>query len=399
MNRIEKLREQALRLAASGISVIPCRRDKTPNAAVLPPKLDANGNEVIENGRAKRSWDDFKTRIASDSEIADWFSDSQTQSIAVVGGAVSDGLLVLDFDRIRDSDPLRVYRAWWQKETTDLKRGIVWQETGSGGRQCFFRCPQSVTNLKLAWVADDQEKSGRKVSIETRGEGGYAIAPLSVHPSGGIYKLLHGDLSNIPTLAEDKVDYLLSLSRSLDEVPLPERETLSVKDFFPRSDEDTEKYTQVIARFRRENSIGHLLFKYGYTRCGSRYLRPGASRHSAPGVTVIGYGKNEVAYFHSTNDPMHGYDGKNCHDAFDIVSVYEYGGDKRAAFEAVARSYGAWQESERVEGKPLVHTFSSYLREPMVAVRSSTARSADIAIRRVNTTTGEIIEESRNAIA
>jgi len=90
-----------------------------------------------------------------------------------------------------------------------LADGLPVQHTGreGGGYQVWLRCPEPGRNDKLAWVPDEQEKIGRRIAIETRGEGGYAILPGSLHPSGRTYQTIAGNFANIPTVPQALGEY------------------------------------------------------------------------------------------------------------------------------------------------------------------------------------------------
>lgn len=51
-----------------------------------------------------------------------------------------------------------------------------YQETGSGGRQYFYRVDREVKNVRS------------NLGIDVRGDGGYCVAPPSVHPNGNEYE-------------------------------------------------------------------------------------------------------------------------------------------------------------------------------------------------------------------
>ena len=89
-----------------------------------------------------------------------------------------------------------------------------------GGYQVWLRCPEPGKNDKLAWLPDEAEETGRRCAIETRAEGGYAVAPGSLHPTGRRYEAIAGDFANIPTVPQAVADALLAAARKLDEAPL-----------------------------------------------------------------------------------------------------------------------------------------------------------------------------------
>lgn len=134
--------ESALLYAARGFSVIPIRgRGKTPLA----------------------KWQEFQSRRASESEIKEWFELFPDMNIGIVTGAISD-LYVLDLDTgfsITDVGQLPV--------TPTV-------HTGGGGFHYYFKFREGL-----------RTKSGLKTKVDARGEGGYVVAPPSVHESGVTY--------------------------------------------------------------------------------------------------------------------------------------------------------------------------------------------------------------------
>jgi hypothetical protein len=83
----------------------------------------------------------------------------------IVCGVISGGLEVLDFD-VKDRD---CFGEWWELVATIASRCPI-IETPSGGRHIYYRCKRISPNTRLA-VGDTA------VRIETRGEGGYVVAP------------------------------------------------------------------------------------------------------------------------------------------------------------------------------------------------------------------------------
>src|SRR5687767_12030888 len=91
---------------AAGLSVVPIdHRTKKPLNRMLP--RDEEGKPV---------WEPFQREIADEATVERW-AEGGTKAFAVVGGAVSGGLLVLDFD------VERFYWAW-VGEVGDLADGL-----------------------------------------------------------------------------------------------------------------------------------------------------------------------------------------------------------------------------------------------------------------------------------
>src|SRR5437868_607197 len=85
----------ALAVRGGGVSILPIdHRTKRPLVRLLP--RDAND---------KPTWRPFQANIADAATIGGWF-DNGAKSYAVIGGAISGGLLIIDFD------VARFYEVW-----------------------------------------------------------------------------------------------------------------------------------------------------------------------------------------------------------------------------------------------------------------------------------------------
>jgi putative DNA primase/helicase len=257
-------------------------------------------------------------------ELKRWFAGETVKSLAAVCGKISGGLLVLDFD-------VPGYFEEWR----ELAGGLPVQRTGGGGWQVFLRCPDPGRNVQLAWHPKEAEISGREVAIETRAEGGYVCAPPSLHPSGNRYAWVSGSAAEIPMVSQARANALLEAARSLDHAPYT-RQELEAQE--KRAREATPKpriggdgqQGSVIDAFNAAHSIEEMLERYGYTRKGSRYVRPGGKNP----LTVIINGKS---YHHSSDDIL-----KTGHlvNPFDVFLAYEHGGSITDAVREAANSLG-----------------------------------------------------------
>ncbi len=144
--------EPALLYAARGWSVLPlCPRGKRP---------------------AVSSWQEYQSRRATGEEIQAWWREAPDANIGVVTGAIS-GLVVLDID---GAEAVKYAR----------QRGVPLTpaaETGKGWHVYFAHPGGSVPNA----VALDGIKG-----LDVRADGGYVVAPPSVHPSGRVYAWAKG---------------------------------------------------------------------------------------------------------------------------------------------------------------------------------------------------------------
>jgi ankyrin repeat protein len=101
----------------------------------------------------------------------------------------------------------------------------------------------------------------------------------------------------------------------------------------------------VIAEFNRTHTLVDLLTAHGYqegrrSQTAVRLARPGRDRQQTS-VVVFTDGEKQRSYHHSSNDGLH-VNG-HTHDAFDVWTVLEHGGNASAAYEAAKRAQGKWE--------------------------------------------------------
>lgn len=314
------LMEEARRLVAAGVSVIPV--DHTTK-------------------RPLGDWKQYQERLPEPDELDRW-ERMNIKAIAIVGGAVSGGVETLDFD-------VDGYCEAFGREVGDLVKDCPLQRTGGGGYQLTYRCKTPGPNQKLAWHPDPDAHQGRTVAIETRGEGGYFIIPRSVHPSGNHYELLRGDYSNIPTISNAVREVLVQAARNLDQAPHSRQELERME----RAKESIEKRNQqqrsatdqpsVIDAYNEKIGITDVLERNGYKPDGrGRYIRPGADRRVG-GVYIDG----NRSYHHSSNDPLNDGYWKTPFSAF---CELEHNGVVKEAVKAAAAALGMKLEKKN-EGK------------------------------------------------
>ncbi len=145
-----------------GLSVIPIRADGS-KAPDLP------------------AWKPYQQRLATDAELEAWFANGHVAGIAVVCGAVSRNLEVMDFD---DAVSYAEWRACVLAINPHALDGIPCVHTPSGGVHLYLFRVLAGPNRKLA-----KTELG-KTLIEIRGEGGYVLAPgcpPACHSTGGEY--------------------------------------------------------------------------------------------------------------------------------------------------------------------------------------------------------------------
>lgn len=116
------------------------------------------------------SWKEFQARCPTTHEVTSWFSPSviQPTGVAVVTGRLSN-LVIVDCDTPADAE-------YWAVNFLETPLAA---QTGRGGVHYYYAMPPDREVRNRAGVL--------RRRIDIRGEGGYAVAPPSLHPSGPRY--------------------------------------------------------------------------------------------------------------------------------------------------------------------------------------------------------------------
>lgn len=168
--------DAALEYHRRGWSVIPLRpRDKKPAMA----------------------WARFQQKQASKAEVATWNRQYPGANLGIVTGAVS-GIIVLDVDDASAWDNL--FFEYDVPRTPTAQTGKGWH--------LYFAHPGGVV-----------KNFARKLpGLDLRGDGGYVVAPPSVHPNGGAYQW---EISPDDTTLAPAPDWLLDLIHNNEPAPAP----------------------------------------------------------------------------------------------------------------------------------------------------------------------------------
>jgi replicative DNA helicase len=214
----KEIKDKAKEYLKAQLSVIPTKEDKLP---ALP------------------SWKPYQSQRLKEDEVESLFSGVNVKGLAIISGAISGGLEVIDVDTKYD-----ITGSLWDElksliETNlpELYNRLVIAQTKSGGYHIYYRCSSIAGNLKLSnrfttnleraetykteinKGATQDEATKRSVNdkirvlIETRGEGGYVIAPPTPK-----YTYIQGEPSNIPTITKEERDVLFSIAKSFNEL-------------------------------------------------------------------------------------------------------------------------------------------------------------------------------------
>lgn len=150
----DELLERVGDLSGRGFSLIPLRvRGKKP---AIP------------------SWAEYQQRVPTAAELEDWFGNGQGFNIGIVTGSVG-GVVAVDCD-----SPEAI--AW---ADTHLPATEMRTRTGRGGEHRFYRHPGTPVRNKVK-IQTDQAR----LALDVRADGGYVVAPGSIHESGAVYEKL-----------------------------------------------------------------------------------------------------------------------------------------------------------------------------------------------------------------
>jgi hypothetical protein len=238
-------------------------------------KYISKGISVIPTDAVKRSivtWKPYQEGIATPEQVAALFSNPKAVGIAAICGKVSGNMEVIDIDTKYDltGELYAAYMGMISDHNSDLFSRLMIVSTVNGGFHLYYRCPVIEGNQPLAKrpasESELKEKPNEKVKvlIETRGEGGYVIAP----PSDG-YKRMQG--GEIPFITENERALLHDLARSFNLL-------LSAPDPIKTLAVDTKQFG--LSPFEDYNHRGdceQVLRNHGWTmqyeRAGKRYYR------------------------------------------------------------------------------------------------------------------------------
>lgn len=179
----------------------------------------AKGLSVISTDNSKTSifaWKPYQKTIATDQQLEQMFNSPKAKGIAVICGAVSGNLEVIDVD-CKYGIKWEEYEALILDAHPELYGRLKIIKTKSNGYHIYYKCEYIEGNQKLAErPATDDEKfinpnSKQFVLIETRGEAGYVIAP----PTEGYEPL---DKNDIPIITIEERDLLLSIARGFNKI-------------------------------------------------------------------------------------------------------------------------------------------------------------------------------------
>lgn len=306
---------------ASGFSVVPVAVDGTKKPLV--------------------AWKEYQSRLATDAELVNWFEGDGKAGIALVHGKISGNSEVLDFESQGAFDEFALLVA--DHGAASLLQYATIVETPTGGYHVYYRSQHDVPgNQKLAWFAD------KTIKIETRGEGGYTIAPGSpwaCHQANKPYQMANPKDVGVfkPShLSTDNVAFFRAMACACSEYVEPEH-LVSHKP----SKASKAPGTSVGDDYNDRGEILPLLLKHGWQVAGTRSGPNGgvtdltrSGKATSLGISAtLGYVAPNVLYAFSSNAMP--FDSGKAYPPFSVYGLLEHGGDFVAATKAlVAQGFG-----------------------------------------------------------
>lgn len=309
----KEIKDKAKEYLKAQLSVIPTKEDKLP---ALP------------------TWKPYQSQRIKEDEVEGLFTGANVKGLAIICGAISGGLEVIDVDTKHDTtgslwDELR---ALIEDNLPELYSRLVIAQTKSGGYHIYYRCSSIAGNLKLS------TKKNREVLIETRGEGGYVVAP----PTTG-YKYIQGELGNIPTITPEEREILFSTSKSFNELEeiKPKVNTTTSTTYNSTGLSPFEDYNQ------RGDIVG-LLESKGWRVVNQRgerinLLRPGSTDSKTSGNYHTGLKVLRVFSSSTEFNPDKGYSPSQ------VFSLLECNGDNKLTYRRLLElGYGEPYKGEDI---------------------------------------------------
>jgi putative DNA primase/helicase len=357
----------ALAYQDAGLSVLPISRDgsKAPDWARLP-------RVPGEDGKYHATWDPFKEEPMREEDVRRRFGGLRPPGIGIIGGMVSGGLLVLDFEFL---DFFEEWLALVEAQAPGLATCLPTIRTPgkeeAGGRHVYVRSSgPAVASGKLARItrAEAERRTGdpgKTTAVEVKAEGGYVLAvgcPAECHETGRLYEHLSGPpIEATRTVSESEVNLLLACARALErgDKAAADRRT-------EPAGEDTNRPGDEFNR--RADWLDDVLLPAGWKKVRQRdeviYLcRPGKSA----GVSAtIGYCRSERAgpklyVFSSNAEPFE--EGKS-YSKFEAFTLLNHGGNYEAAARDLARKgYGDPRPKESRNGTAGVRAHGKRARD------------------------------------
>jgi hypothetical protein len=278
--------------------------------------------------------------------------------LGIITGSVNGNLEVIDIDTKHDlkGGIWEDLKEEIQNTLSDLIGQFLIVQTKSGGYHIYYRSETIERNLKLA-----NNQIG-EVIIETRGEGGYVVAPPTPD-----YTIIQGGYESIPDITPEERDTLLSICRSFNQ---QDAEPPIIGQYFTNPTHISNPEDSPLEAYNKEGAsvVIPLLVSHDWKeieRSGERIKlkRPGETTAHSSGDFHIGKNLFKVFSTSTVFESGKGYSPAS------VFCILECGGDWKLTYQRLLeRGYGKSLRGEKVsrttlELKETIVTTESTIRE------------------------------------
>jgi hypothetical protein len=279
-------------------------------------------------------WKKYQDQLITIEEAEEGFELPYAKTLSVVCGKSSGNLEVIDIDTKYDLTG-NLFNNYLQDITdndNDLANSLLIIQTRSGGYHIYYHCDVIQGNQKLAQRPASPDELNQnpndkiRVLIETRGQGGYVVAP----PSEG-YKITQD--RPIPCITTEQRDVLIELARSYNEVVEPPKRE------YVASNVQKEFFTTPWDDYNSRGDIISLLMQHGWVKVKenslrSYFRRPGKNK----GISADYH--HQLRLFKSFTTSSE-FEVGHAYTHYGVFKVLECGGDSsKAAKKLLDLGYG-----------------------------------------------------------
>lgn len=182
----------------------------------------------------------------------------QMRNVGIVCGQVSGGVIAIDLD-VHDAghDGTAFLRDW---EVEHGRLPETWtQITGSGGRQMLYRTGRDIRN-----------SVNGELGVDVRGEGGYIVAPPSIHPNGEAYEWsVSPDDCDIADADDNVYDFIAAVQPKKQDSNGWRSERVELPDVITENRNDTLFIygRSLLSRGFRRNEVDTMIRSLNKTNC------------------------------------------------------------------------------------------------------------------------------------
>jgi hypothetical protein len=315
------------------------------------------------NKRAIVSWKQYQENLPTAADIDTMFTSDRAKGLAVICGKVSGNLEVIDVDTKYDTTGtlFESLMSCIHDASAELSDRLMVVQTRSGGYHIYYKCDTIQGNQKLAQrpatPEEVKENPNEKVLvlIETRGEGGYVVAP----PSDG-YKLISG--THIQAITPSQREAVLEICRSFNQYIIEQQKPHSVRNegfaLSPWEDYNSRGADDMIKRLEAH---GWTVVKT--TGKKTIFKRPGNTESKTSGDYSYEHNLFTVFTTSSIFEALKGYKPAA------VYTMLEHGGDFKAAASKLSEiGYGERRQSfgDKVERELFQKKSEGYNREDLI---------------------------------